>query len=117
MQVGNICATIMIRIEIKSFVRETGEIPFQEWFESLSAIAAAKVTTALTRLELGNISNVKRLKGGVFEYKIHWGPGVRIYFGQDGEELIILLGGGTKQRQSKDIECAVKLWKEYLNYR
>ena len=107
----------MVKIQIKSYVRIDGDIPFQTWFESLNAVAAAKVTTALTRLELGNISNVKRLKGGIFEYKIHWGPGVRIYFGQDGEQLIILLGGGTKQRQSRDIMLASILWKEYLKDR
>ena len=82
---------------------------------SLTPIMASKVTTALTRLERGNYSNVKRLKNGIFEYKINWGPGVRIYFGQDGEKLIILLGGGTKLRQNKDIQLAVKLWKEYLS--
>lgn len=107
----------MMKIEIKSYVRFNGEIPFETWFESLNVATAAKVATALTRLELGNTSNVKRLKGGIFEYKINWGPGVRVYFGQDGDKLIILLAGGTKQRQSRDIERAAALWKEYLIYR
>ncbi len=105
----------MITIEIRSYICSTGAVPFERWFMSLTPIMASKVTTALTRLERGNYSNVKRLKNGIFEYKINWGPGVRIYFGQDGEKLIILLGGGTKLRQNKDIQLAVKLWKEYLS--
>ena len=61
----------------------------------------AKVTIALTRMEQGNFSKV-----GVYEYKIDFGPGYRIYFGGDGETLVILLGGGTKKRQNKDIKAA-----------
>ncbi len=63
----------------------------------MNAIAAAKVSTALYRMELGNYSNVKSLSEGVYEYKIDFGPGYRVYFGQDGEELIILVGGGSKK--------------------
>jgi putative addiction module killer protein len=64
-------------------------------------------------MELGNFSNVKNLGDGVFENKIHFGPGYRIYFGQEGDELIILLAGGTKSQQSKDIQEAKLLWAEY----
>jgi putative addiction module killer protein len=56
---------------------------------------------------------VKGVGGGVFEYRIDFGPGYRVYFGKDGEVLIILLGGGTKKRQQKDIETAHTLWQEY----
>ena len=57
------------------------------------------MTTALRRLELGNFSNVKGVGGGVFEYRIDFGPGYRVYFGKDGDAVVILLGGGTKKRQ------------------
>ena len=62
-------------------------------------MAAAKITTAVRRLELGNFSNVKGVGAGVFEYKIDFGPGYRVYFGKDGDRLMILVGGGTKRRR------------------
>lgn len=71
------------------------------------------VATALYRMEMGNLSNAKGVGGGVLEYRIDFGPGYRIYFGRDGDALIILLGGGTKVRQQRDIEAAVALWREY----
>jgi putative addiction module killer protein len=64
------------------------------------------------RLETGNTSRVKWI-GGIGEYRIDWGPGYRIYLAQDGDALVVLLGGGTKQRQQTDIERAKMLWAEY----
>ena len=74
---------------------------------------AAKVATALARMERGNLSNAKSVGAGVFEYRMHFGPGYRLYFGRDGDRLIVLLGGGTKVRQQRDIEAARRLWREY----
>jgi putative addiction module killer protein len=71
------------------------------------------VTTAVTRISLGNFSNVKGVGSGVFEYKLDFGPGYRIYFGKDGETLVILLGGGTKGSQQRDIGTAVANWQDY----
>ena len=59
------------------------------------------------------MSNVGNVGGGVLERRIHVGPGYRVYFGRDGDTLIVLLGGGTKRRQQKDIENARSLWQEY----
>jgi putative addiction module killer protein len=73
---------------------------------------AAKVTT-VTRISLGNFSNVEGVGSGVFEYKLDFGPGYRIYFGKDGEALVILLGGGTKRRQQRDISAALANWQDY----
>ena len=75
--------------------------------------AAAKVTTALARLEGGNTSNVKSLGSGVHEYKIDFGPGYRVYFAYDGKTLVILLAGGTKKRQQTDIDAAKDRWQDY----
>ena len=61
----------------------------------------------------GNLSNTKRVGGGIQEYRIDFGPGYRIYFGRDGERLVILLGGGTKKRQRDDIHRAQNLWADY----
>ncbi|HEV2732651.1 MAG TPA: type II toxin-antitoxin system RelE/ParE family toxin, partial [Terriglobales bacterium] len=73
----------------------------------------AKVTTAVTRVSQGNFSNVKGVGAGVYEYALDFGPGYRIYFGKDGERLVILLGGGTKKRQQKDINDAIVRWQDY----
>jgi putative addiction module killer protein len=64
-------------------------------------------------MEHGNLSNTKRLGGGVLESRIDFGPGYRIFFGRVGYFFVILLGGGTKKRQQNDIEKAKALWKEY----
>lgn len=111
---GNKYVTIIIvaEYEIKEFVKE-GSSPFGNWFGDLDSIAASKITTALYRLKYGNFSNVQAVGNGVSEYKIDFGPGYRIYFGQDGKTLVILLTGGSKKTQSKDIENAKKLWQEY----
>ena len=76
-------------------------------------MAAAKVTIALTRMEQGNFSNAKGVGAGVYEYKIDFGPGYRIYFGRDGERIVILIGGGTKKRQNKDIQAVQACWADY----
>ena len=100
-------------MEIREYVDVDDRTPFARWFDRLDARAAAKVTTALFRMEQGNLSNVKGAGSGVFECRIDSGPGYRVYFGKDGDTLIVLLGGGTKRRQQQDIETARKLWREY----
>ena len=100
----------MYRLE--EYIRDNGANPYQAWFDGLDAQAAAKVTVAKTRLELGNTSNVEWCRG-IGEYKIDWGPGYRIYLAKDGDALIILLGGSTKKDQRKAIDQAVALHAEY----
>lgn len=75
--------------------------------------AAAKVTTVLDRMKNGNLGDHKSVGGGVLERRIHYGPGYRIYFGRDGDKLVVLVGGGTKTRQSSDIKHAQETWAEY----
>src|SRR5208337_30776 len=100
-------------IDVREYLDTTGRSPYAVWFDSLNAEAAAKVATALTRISLGNFSNVEGVGSGVFEYKLDFGPGYRIYFGKDGETLVILLGGGTKRRQQHDINAALANWQDY----
>ena len=100
-------------LEIGEFVDARGSSPFGRWVRRLDPHATARVATALYRMEMGNLSNAKGVGGGVLEYRIDFGAGYRIYFGRDGDALIILLGGGTKVRQQRDIEAAVALWREY----
>lgn len=99
-------------LRVVELLRENGTSSYAEWFDELDALAAAKVTTAKVRMEQGNLSNVKWFRG-VGEYRIDWGPGYRIYLAKDGVDVIILLGGGTKKGQQKDIERAIALWTDY----
>lgn len=100
-------------IEIREYLDKNGQSAFGAWFDKLDSQSALKVTTYLTRIETGNTSQLKSLGGGVSECRINWGPGIRIYLAWDGTTLVILLGGGTKRRQSKDIEAAKLAWIEY----
>jgi len=86
-------------MRVLQYLDASGRNPVAAWFDALDPQAAAKVTIAMARLEQGNLSNVKGACGGVHEYRLDFGPGYRIYFGRDGNDLIILLCGGTKQRQ------------------
>ncbi len=106
-------------------------VPFDEWStcasistrlgaallrrgsSQLNARASAKVAVAVTRIGQGNFSNVKGVGSGVYEYTIDFGPGYRIYLGKDGNRLVILLGGGTKKRQQRDIATAIAFWQDY----
>ncbi len=101
-----------MKIRVEEYVRPDGSIPYKDWFDSLDPQAAAKVTTAMLRMELGNTSNVKWF-AGLGEYVIDWGPGYRIYLAKDGESIIVLFGGGTKRRQQADIDRAKALYAEY----
>lgn len=100
-------------MDIREYETDDGTSPFGRWFDELDAQAAAKVTIALTRLEQGNTSHVKGVGSGVFELKIDFGPGYRVYFGKDGAEIVILLGGGSKTKQQRDIEAAQGCWQNY----
>ncbi len=104
-------------LELRYYATGDGRSPFEDWFSGLDAAAGAKVTVAVARLEQGNLSNVKPVGEGVLEYRIDWGPGYRLYFGRDGNVLVILLTGGTKKRQQRDIETAKALWAEYKRRR
>ena len=97
---------------VGEYIRADGSIPYRAWFESLEPQAAAKVAVATVRLGMGNTSSVKWFEG-IGEYVIDWGPGYRLYLARDGDELIILYGGGTKRRQRADIARAKALHAEY----
>lgn len=100
-------------MKVVEYLDPAGRSPFAAWFRRIEARAAAKVTVALARLEGGNFSNTKTVGSGVLEYRIDYGPGYRVYFGRDGETLVILLAGGTKQRQQRDIADAQARWLDY----
>jgi len=100
-------------IEIVECLDARGRSPYRDWFFSLDPQAAATVTVAIERLADGNTSRVKAIGEGAAEVRIDRGPGYRIYFGWDGKTLAVLLGGGTKRRQQRDIAEALALWRLY----
>jgi putative addiction module killer protein len=111
---SNIYVTIeWVVIEIREYLDTNGDSPFRAWFDELDAAAAAKVTVAVARLEQGNVSRLKSAGGGILEHRIEFGPGYRIYLGRGGDTLVILLGGGTKKHQQRDIEAARVRWADF----
>jgi putative addiction module killer protein len=100
-------------VELLEYVNAAGISPFAKWREKLDATTRARVTVAVLRLETGNFSAVKGAGAGILELRLDFGPGYRVYFGKDGGQLVILLGGGTKRRQPADIRAAQTLWQEY----
>jgi putative addiction module killer protein len=100
-------------IEVREYVDASGRNAFGRWFARLDSTAAARVKRAVTRMAMGNLGDVKPVGAAVSECRVDFGPGYRIYFGKDGDALIILLAGGRKRRQSRDIETAKGLWQEY----
>jgi putative addiction module killer protein len=100
-------------IDVREYIAANGQSPYARWFNGLNAQAAAKVAIAVTRMAEGNFSNAKSIGVALHEYRINFGPGYRIYFGRDGDRLVILLGGGTKKRQQDDIRRAQALWVDY----
>jgi putative addiction module killer protein len=103
----------LVVLDVREYLAADGSSPYRKWFNSLNAQAAAKIAIAVTRMEQGNLSNAKGVGAGLHEYSIDFGPGYRIYFGRDGDALVILLGGGTKKRQQEDIRRAQALWIDY----
>ena len=99
-------------MRVREYIRKDGTVPFRLWFDRLNYQAAAKVSIALARIEQGNTSNI-RWFSGLGEYRIDWGPGYRIYLLRDGDDVIVLLGGGTKNRQQRDIARAKDIIVEY----
>jgi putative addiction module killer protein len=103
----------MPAIRIREYLDPHGRSPWGEWFESLSSEVAAKVALVIYRMGEGNFSNVKGVGAGVFERVLDWGPGYRVYFGKDGETIVILLGGSSKKHQQQAIEEARDRWADY----
>jgi putative addiction module killer protein len=102
-----------IVVELLECVNAAGVSPFAKWREKLDPTTRARITVAVLRLETGNFSAVKGVGAGIFELRLDLGPGYRVYFGKDGEQWVILLGGGTKRRQPDDIRAAQTLWREF----
>lgn len=104
----------MHELEIELYETANGKCPFEIWIKELKEIhTRAKILTRLDRLKLGNFGDCKMIEEGVSELRIHYGPGIRIYYGRIGNKLILLLCGGDKSSQDKDISKAKEYLKDY----
>ncbi len=103
----------MSKVAVREYIAPSGTSPYARWFDRLNAVAAARVATAIYRLSEGNFSNTKGVGSGVFETRIDFGPGYRVYFGKDGESIVILLGGSAKKDQQRAIAAAAAAWAMY----
>ncbi len=100
--------------EIRNYITEDGREPFAEWLDSLRDMRAIdKIEKRLKRIQLGNLGDYKSVGEGVCELRIKYGPGYRVYFGQIGTTIVLLLCGGDKSTQDKDILKAKELWRDY----
>ena len=100
--------------EVEEYLSEEGRSPFGEWIDHLrDRSARVRIRVRLDRPSLGNFGDAKGLGGGLHELVIDYGPGYRVYFGQAGKHIVLLLCGGTKQTQSGDIEQAHEYWRDY----
>ena len=106
-------------VEVEYYESENGKCPYLEWESKLDRLTEAVVHVRLARLRMGHFGDAKSLKGfkGLYELRIHYGPGCRLYYGRKGNALVLLLCGGSKGSQKRDINQAKKLWIEYLESR
>lgn len=101
--------------KVNLFRLPNGKEPFKEWFERLDIRSQAKVATYIDRVAAGGSrKNIKALGDEVFEIKINFGPGYRVYFGEENKSLILILLAGDKSTQIKDITQAKFYWSEYV---
>ena len=101
-------------MEIREYLTETGVNPYRKWFESIRDLKIkARIEVRLTRVELGNFGDHKAVGNGVFELRFAFGSGYRVYYGLDGNSVVLLLLGGDKSTQANDIKNAHKYWSDY----
>ena len=100
--------------EIVVFRARDGQVPFEDWLDDLNdKRAVARVLARLARVRQGNLGDCKPVGEGVAELRVDYGPGYRVYFGQQGQTLVVLLCGGDKRTQDRDIRLAKLYWHEF----
>ena len=101
-------------LTVREYETAEGKVPFREWLETLDRAVRARIQARVVRFESDNFGDHKSVGGGVQEARVMFGAGYRIYFGRDGATLVLLLVGGSKATQAKDIRRAQGYWREYL---
>lgn len=100
--------------DIQRYITSDGRVPFSEWLDSLrDTKAKTNINKRLDRVSLGNLGDYAGVGEGVCELKIDYGPGYRVYFGQIGSTIVLLLCGGNKSTQEQDIRRAIEYWTDY----
>ena len=100
-------------VKISIYETKSKRKPFTKWFDGLDAPIQHIIATRLDRVSVGNFGDCDPLREGIWELKVHTGPGYRIYFGKRGNAVVIILSGGLKKSQEKDIEKAIEYWKSH----
>ena len=100
-------------LTVREYLTADGKNPFREWLRSLNKAVGARIQLRVQRFALGNLGDHKNVGEGVWEARVMFGPGYRIYFGKDGGSIIVLLAGGDKGSRAKDIARAQGFWREY----
>jgi putative addiction module killer protein len=100
---------------IQIYETPNGGSPYQECLEHLDKKTQTVIDSRIVRLRQGNLGNWRQVGKGVKELKVPYGPGLRIYFGEDGDQIVVLLCGGDKGSQDRDIKKAQEYWEEYLS--
>jgi putative addiction module killer protein len=103
-----------VKLTIREYLDDSGQSPFRRWLSTLESAARARVQARVLRFEEGNLGDHKQLGAGVWEARLTFGPGYRVYFGKDGPTIVLLLLGGDKGTQTKDIKAAKQFWTKYL---
>ncbi len=99
--------------EVLVYSRSDGSEPFSDWLRGLrDGTARSRIRQRIARVRLGNFGDARSLGDGLFELRVHFGPGYRVYFGREGDRIVILLSGGDKGSQKRDIERAKRYWKD-----
>lgn len=106
-----------MKLTIREYVSADGKSYFREWLDSLTVPVRARIQARVLRFETGNLGDHKSVGEGVWEARVMFGPGYRIYFGKEGRPIILLLLGGDKSSQAGDIRKARQFWKKYLEDR
>lgn len=104
---------ILIKYHLVELITRTGRNPFRTWLETLPVSTAARIQARLYRAELGNLGDYKAVGAGVFEFRVHVGPGYRVYFGRRGTLSLVIISGGSKSTQNRDIVRAKSYWRQY----
>ena len=101
-------------LTVREYVTADGKNPFRAWLTSLTAAVRARIQARVLRFEMGNLGDHKNVGAGVWEARLMFGPGYRVYFGKDGDSIVVLLIGGDKGSQARDISRAQAFWHDYV---
>lgn len=100
-------------IEVREYITEDGDSPYDDWLSGLDRKSRARVRVRVDRVSLGNFGDHKRLTEELYELRLFFGPGYRVYIAREGTTVVILLCGGDKSTQKMDIKSAAALWADY----